>query len=198
MRVKDHYSLCVEELIGAVPMAENLPTNFDGGISVPIIQKNYAESLCFFEAFADYLVERSRTQDIEKQFAAAEEALDSRNAEARLQSATIIANYAERLKGFVESRAREFELETQRLEAESAERVEIVRNEREREHFRITELIQVLEHYRTFLVDSQKFLAEIEQCSEKFATKNKFYFRVKKDYDLRLKWIQKLLNKIDN
>ncbi len=124
--------------------------------------------------------------------------MDSRNAEARLQSATIIANYAERLKGFVESRAREFELETQRLEAESAERVEIVRNEREREHFRITELIQVLEHYRTFLVDSQKFLAEIEQCPEKFATKNKFYFRVKKDYDLRLKWIQKLLNKIDN
>ena len=197
MRVKDNYSLRVEEILDEVPMAENLPSNFDGGLILNV-RRNYAESLNFFAAFANYFVERSRTQDLEKQFAAAENALDSRNTEARLQSEMIIANYAERLQEFLETQARELELETQRIELESSERVEIVRNEREREHARITELIRVLEHYRAFLVEAQNFLAELERSPEKFATKNKFYFQVKEDSRLRMKWIRDLLKKIDD
>lgn len=198
MRVKDCYSLRVDELLDEVPTPRNLTANFDNGISVPTIQKNYAESLNFFEAFANYLIEHSRTQDIEKQFAAAESALDSRNTETRLQSATIIANYAERLRSFVESQAREFELETQRLEIESSELVTDLHNERERQRLKIRAQIKALEHYRKFLDESQAFLTEIEQCSEKFATKNKFYFQVKEDCRLRMKWIRDLLKKIDN
>lgn len=197
MKVKDCYSLYVEELLDELPTAGNLPTKFDSGITIETVQRNYEDSLNIFTAFANYLVERNRTKDLAKQYAAAESALDARNAEARRQSESIIANYAERLNNFLAVKRQEFELETRRIELESAELVAIVRNAAERQHAKITAFLDMLKFYRSLLDDMQKFLAEVEESPEKFITKNKFYYQVKEDCRVKMKQITKLLKDIN-
>ena len=197
MRVKDCYSLQVDELIEEVPTAENLPAHFGGGINPVIVRGHYEESLNILKAFANYIVERNRTRDMAQQFAAAENALDARNTEARQQSEIILSNYAERLNKFLACKTQKLELETQRIEMESAAQVEQIQNARERESARIRELIRILEFYRSFLDEEQKFLAEFEVAPQKFMTRNKFYYQVKEDCRIKVKWIQNLLKQID-
>ena len=197
MRVKDRYSLNLSELIGDVPTSTDVPARFDNGVSFPIVYGNYSESLNIFEAFGNYLVERNRTRDMAKQIAAAEDALDARNEEARQQSEIILANYAERLQEFLRNKRQELELETKRIERESAALVQQIQSEREREHARLEKIAQLLEHYRSFLDEASDYIAEFEASPEKFLTRNKFYHRVKEDYRIRLKWISSLLKQID-
>lgn len=207
MKVKDCYSLYVEELLDEVPTAGNLPTKFDSGITIETVQRDYENSLNIFTAFANYLVERNRTKDLAKQCAAAKNALDARNAEAQRQSELIIDNYAERMNNFLAAKRQEFELETQRIELESAERVAIVRNAAERQHAKIKAFLDMLKFYRSFLDDMQKYLAELddmkksfeegEESPEKFLTKNKFYYQVKEDCRVKMKQITKLLKDLN-
>ena len=99
MRVKSRYSLNLEEL--GVPAPDLMPVVLESGISLPQVQESFSESLNVFKAFANYLVERNRTRDMARQFAAARRALDARNYEAERQSEIIVANYAEQLKHFL-------------------------------------------------------------------------------------------------
>lgn len=197
MRVKDCYSLQVDELIDEVPTTDNLPAHFDGGIDPVIVRGNYEESLNIFEAFADYIVERNRTRNMSRQFAAAESALDARNDEARRQSEIILDGYAERLKNFLEAKRQEFELNTRRIEMESAAQVEQLQNERERQHRKTVQQIELLEYYRSFLDEAQKFLAEVENSPEKFMSRNKFYYQVKEDCRIKMKWVLNLIKNFD-
>lgn len=197
MRVKDCYSLCLDELIDEIPTAENLPSRFDGGVNLDIARRDCEHSLNIFKAFANYLVERNRTRDLSRQIDAAERALDARNAEARRQSEIVIANYAERLQAFLASKRAEFDLETQRLVAESTERVEQLQNEAERRHRENQARIKMLEFYRSFLDDAQKFLAEVEDSPEKFVTHNKFYWQACEDCRVKSNAIRHLLKQID-
>ena len=198
MRVKDCYSLCLDELIDEVPTAENLPSRFDGGVNLDIARHDCEHSLNIFKAFANYLVERNRTRDLSRQIYAAERALDARNAEARRQSEIVIANYAERLQAFLTAKGAEFDLETQRLVAESTERVEHLQNEAERRHRENQARIKMLEFYRSFLDDAQKFLAEVEDSPEKFVTHNKFYWQAYEDCRVKTNAIRRLLKQIDS
>jgi len=197
MRVKDVYSLRTDELLEAVPTAENLPSRYDGAVNLDIARRHCADSLNIFTAFANYLVERNRTRDLARQISAAENALDARNAEARRQSEIIIANYAERLKNFLDTKRREFDLETQRIEQKSVAQVEVIRNDRERHQREVAAQIKMLEFYRSFLEEAQTFIAEIEDSPEKFVTRNKFYYQVCEDCRVKQKWLRDLLNKID-
>lgn len=198
MRVKDCYSLCLDELLDEIPTAENLPSRFDGGVNLDIARRDCEHSLNIFKAFANYLVERNRTRDLSRQIYAAERALDARNAEARRQSEIVIANYAERLQAFLASKRAEFDLETQRLVAQSTERVEQLQNEAERRHRENQARVKMLEFYRSFLEDAQKFLAEVEDSPEKFVTHNKFYWQACEDCRVKSNAICRLLNQIDS
>lgn len=197
MRVKDCYSLCLDELLDEIPTAENLPSRFDGGVNLDIARRDCEHSLNIFKAFANYLVERNRTRDLSRQIYAAERALDARNAEARRQSEIVIANYAERLQAFLASKRAEFDLETQRLVAQSTERVEQLQNEAERRHRENQARVKMLEFYRSFLEDAQKFLAEVEDSPEKFVTHNKFYWQACEDCRVKSNAIRRLLKQID-
>lgn len=197
MRVKDCYSLCLDELVDEIPTAENLPSRFDGGVNLDIARRDCEHSLNIFKAFANYLVERNRTRDLSRQIDAAERALDARNAEARRQSEIVITNYAERLQAFLTAKRAEFDLETQRLVAESTERVEQLQNEAERRHRENQARIKMLEFYRSFLDDAQKFLAEVEDSPEKFVTHNKFYWQACEDCRVKSNAICRLLKQID-
>lgn len=197
MRVKDSYSLCVDELLGEIPTENNLPVRYDSGITPAFVCGNCAESLNLFEAFGNYIAERSRTKNWARQVEAAENALDARNDEVRRQSEIILDSYTERLNKFLAQKTQMLELETQRIEMESAAQVEQIQNARERESARIRELIRILEYYRSFLNEEQKFLSEIEAASQKFMTRNKFYYKVKEDCRIKVKWICNLLNQID-
>ena len=197
MRVKACYSLCLDELVDEIPTAENLPSCFDGGVNLDIARHDCEHSLNIFKAFANYLVERNRTRDLSRQIYAAERALDARNAEARRQSEIVIANYAERLQAFLASKRAEFDLETQRLVAESTERVEQLQNEAERRHRENQARVKMLEFYRSFLDEAQKFLAEVEDSPEKFVTHNKFYWQACEDCRVKSNAIRHLLKQID-
>ena len=198
MRVKDCYSLCLDGIVDEIPTAENLPSRFECEIHPVTVYGSCNESLNIFKAFANYIVERNRTRDLARQIDAAEAALDARNDVARNQSQIIVAEYAERLNNFLATKRQELALETQRIELESADRVNQIQNDREREHRRISELIEVLKYYRSFLEDVQKFLAEVEDSPEKFVTKNKFYHQAKEDCRVKIKWIGNLLKRIDD
>ena len=197
MRVKDSYSLCVDELLSEIPTENNLPVRYDSGITPAFICGNCAESLNLFEALGNYIAERSRTKNLTRQVEAAENALDARNDEAQRQSEIILDSYTERLNKFLAQETQKLELETQRIEMESAAQVEQIQNARERESARIRELVRLLEYYRSFLNEEQKFLSEIEVALQKFMTRNKFYYQVKEDYRIKVKWISNLLNQID-
>lgn len=197
MRIKDCYSLCIDELIEEVPTPSNLPMNLDSGINFPIVKRDYEESLNVFKAFANYVVERNRTQDMKKQFAAAKRVLDARNAEARLQISMIIANYAERMQEFLTKKKQEFKLETQRIESENAEIVEKIHNAAERQHAKIKMFIELFNYYRSALDEIQQFLMEAEKISEISISKNKFYFQAKEDCRCKLRQIKILLKEIN-
>ena len=196
MRLKDCYSLNVNELFDEVPTARNLPSKVDDGINFEFVRHECRDSLNIFEALADYLVERTHTQDMARQVAAAENALDERNEAARRQSDIIIANYAERLNKFLETKRQEFELETQRIELESAAQVENLRDDRKRQRSRLNTLTKILAFYRASLEQMQKFLLELEESPELYVTRNKFYFQAKEDCRIKIKRINEVLKKI--
>ena len=198
LKIKDFYSLRVDELLGDVPTADNFPVKVDDEISLNRVRQDYEGSLNIFEAFANYLVERNRTKDLNRQIETLETALDARNIEAKNQSKIIIDNYTERMKFFLETQRRELELEIQRIELKNAELVEGIRYERERQRSRITVLTKLLNFYLSSLEQIQKFLAETEESPELFVTKNKFRHQVKEDCRVKLKKINGLLKKIGN
>lgn len=197
MRVKDSYSLCVDELLNEIPTENNLSVRYDSGITLAFVCGNCAESLNLFKAFGNYIAERSRTKNLARQVEAAKNTLDARNNEAWRQSEIILDSYTERLNKFLTQETQKLELETQRIEMESAAQVEQIQNARERESARIRELVRLLEYYRSFLNEEQKFLSEIEVALQKFMTRNKFYYQVKEDCRIKVKWIRNLLNQMD-
>ncbi len=196
MKVKDSYSLRVDEIIGEVPTAENFPLKADEEINLELVQQDCEESFNIFEAFANYLVERTRTQDLRQQISTAEEALDTRNAEARRQSEIIIANYSERVKKFLATKRQELELETQRIELENFALVEGIRDAREHQKSQLNALMKVLAFYRSALEQIQNFLTETENSPELFVTRIKFYHQAKEDCRIKMKRINDLLKRI--
>ena len=52
MRVKDAYSLRTDELLEAVPIAENLPSRYDDAINLDIVRQHCAGSLNIFTTVA--------------------------------------------------------------------------------------------------------------------------------------------------
>ena len=196
MRLKDCYSLNVDELFGERSTIRNSPAQIDDGVKLEFVQENCRESLNIFEALADYLVARNCTQDMARQVEVAENALDARNAEAQRQNDIIIANYAERLNKFLETKRQEFELETQRIELESVAQVENLHNDREKQRAQLNALTKILAFYRASLEQMQKFLMELEGAPELYVTRNKFYFQAKEDCRIKIRRINDVIKKI--
>lgn len=197
MKVKERYSLCLEQILNSMPTIEKLPSTSDNAMDIQNIRHQCDESLNVFQAFADYLVERNNTRELIKRIDATKKSLDVRNYEAERQSKIIIDNYAVRLKNFVAKKRQEFELETQRLELESVAQVEAVQNAVERQRRKISAQIKLIEFYRSLLEDAQIFLVEIEDNPEQFVTRNKFYYQVREDRRVKSNYIRKLLNDLD-
>lgn len=197
MRVKDSYSLCIDELLGEMTMTDNLPAQYDAGITSNVVYGKCAESLNLIEALGNYIVERNRTKNLEKQFDAMKNALDSRNLEARHQSQIIINECAERLNNFLASERERLKIETQRIELESTAKVQQLQNDRERKSAEIQSIRKSLEYFGSILNEEQNLLDELKHSPQTFVTRNKFYYQVKEDHRIHLKWVQQLLKQID-
>ena len=163
MRLKEKYSLSLDELINEVPSSENLPTKIDSrSFDVGAVCRQYENSLNLGKAFGNYLIERNRTKDMAREFAAKEAALDARNYEAEKQSKIIEKNYAVRLQQFLEYSRQELDLENKKLFEKSEVIAEQVKNARETEQEKISILTEVLSLYHKYIVEMQEFLHELE------------------------------------
>ena len=195
MRVKSRYSLNLEEL--GVPAPDLMPVVLESGISLPQVQESFSESLNVFKAFANYLVERNRTRDMARQFAAARRALDARNYEAERQSEIIVANYAEQLKHFLAEQEAEMRLLTEKIELEGRAIAEQIRDERAQQHEELELTRQILNRHLKLISRMQEFLSEAESSPESYVRKNRQYFRVVEECRAKMRAVQNRLNDLD-
>lgn len=195
--MKAGYSLNLDEL--GIPAPDLLPvtSSYDSQISTSRAQESFFDSLNVVKAFANYLVERNRTKDMSRKFAAARQALDARNYEAERQSEIIIANYARKLENFLEQQKAEMKFLTEKIHLESIAIAEQVRNERERQRSELQLTRQILSQHLKCIAQMQEFLTELENSPELYATENRYYFQVQEDCRVKMRRIQKLLKNFE-
>lgn len=185
----------LEEL--GVPAPDLTPAVFDSGMSLPQVQESFFDSFNVIKAFANYLVERNRTRDMARQFAAARQALDARNYEAERQSEIIVANYAEQLEHFLEEQRAEMKLLTEKIELEGRAIAEQIRDERSRQRAELELTRQILKQHLKLISRMQEFLSEAESSPESYVRKNRQYFRVVEECRAKMRVVQNRLNDLD-
>ena len=89
--------------------------------------REYRNSLNFGKALGNYLIEKNRTKDLAKQYAYERQKLNVRNEEFRKQQEIRINNYVERINSMVEKDRQQLVLETERIQIQGQEYIDIVK-----------------------------------------------------------------------
>lgn len=158
----------------------------------------FAESINFGKALANYLIERNRTKNMRKVVEAAKDALDARNREERDRTEIIVENYRQQMSAFLDQQQEKLRLETQRMEMESKALVERAASERERHSLKVRQLTALMKMYLDHIEQMQRHMSDIESDAERFVKKNRLYFQLEEDCRAKFAYINKRLNQLQN
>ncbi|MFV0618791.1 hypothetical protein ACE418_12935 [Megasphaera sp. WILCCON 0056] len=194
MKLKDHYSLCIDnlktltaDLSYPASTTPDLPT-------IQEVQHDFKESLDCIQAFGDYLIERNRTKALKKQIHTAQRALDVWNEETEKQVQDRLNTAEQRFQCFLAEEKKKFEQELQQSVLEASDQAETMSDDNRKAHFQHQEVKKVLEMYRTYLSDLDKQLVFLKKDAAA-DVRNLYFQRLADDYEKKASKIQKYLTK---